>query len=118
MEAWGIAANFVGPRVFRWGAKVQVVLQTGGDPARVKVVGLNFHGRTVECYVALRHLRSFRPVWLGEVPASHVGWLVYATKAEAAECAASFDRACAFWTKCPMVTWREHQAMVRAGAGK
>lgn len=110
MERWAVAANFVGRRPFRWGAKVRVVLSTGGDPSRVRVEGLNFHGRRVDAWVSVGDLRSFRPVM--HANGSH------AAKDAAAVEADGFDRCRLFWgAKCPLLTWAQHRAILIA-AGK
>ncbi len=109
-ERWAVAANFVGRRLFRWGAKVRIVFSTGGDPSRVRVVGLNFYGRSVEAWCWIGDLRSFRPMLHADGS--------YATKEAAAQEAAYCDRARAFWgAKCPLLTWTQHREILRA-AGK
>ena len=103
-ERWAVAANFVGSRPFRWGAKVRIVLWAVD---RVRVEGLNFYGRRVDCWVSVGDLRSFRPMMHanGDRP----------TKDEAAADAAACDRARFAWgRKCPLLTWAQH----RAAAGK
>jgi hypothetical protein len=108
MERWAVAANFVGPRLFRWGAKVRVILWTGGDPSRLRVEGLNFHGRKVDAWVSIGHLRSFRPVMVRDT-------LGRETKAEAAAEAAGFERMRELWgVKCPLLTWQQHYKILRA----
>lgn len=115
MERWSVAANFVGPRLFRWGAKVRVILWTGGDPTRMRVEGLNFHGRKVDAWVSIGHLRSFRPVMVRDTWGRE-------TKADAAAEAAGFEHMRQmFGAKCPLLTWAEHERILRdsrAAAGK
>ena len=108
MERWAVAANFVGPRLFRWGAKVRVILWTGGDPSRLRVEGLNFHGRRVDAWVSIGHLRSFRPVMVRDTGGRE-------TKAEAIAEAAGFERMREMWgAKCPLLTRAEHERILRA----
>lgn len=104
MERWCVAANFVGPRLFRWGANVRIVFSTGGDPARVRVRGLNFHGRHVEAWVRIGDLRSFRPAMAVRDYGDH------ATKAEAAVEAARYEWCRVLWgAKCPLLTWNQYR---------
>lgn len=106
-ERWAVAANFVGRRPFRWGAKVRVVLW---EVDRARVVGLNFYGRRVDCWVSVGDLRSFRPMMHGD------GW--HATKEAAAVEAAGCERGRLLWgLKCPLLTWAQHRAALIA-AGK
>lgn len=109
METWGVAANFVGQRPLRWGAKVVVQLDEGwGRRMRVYVRGLNFQGRTIETWVGIGDLRSFRPVMAGDG--------MYDTKAAAAVDAARLERCRRFWgAKCPLLTWRQHEAIAARG---
>ncbi len=107
-ERWAVAANFVGRRVFRWGAKLRVIFFTGGDCERVRVEGLNFYGRTVDAWVHVGDLRDFRPMWHRSGD--------HATKAGAAAEAELLEgRRRIFGSKCPLLTWAQHY---RAATGK